>query len=141
MYERDVKYINDKQDLPWDSGTGFLQNPIPTGALIEGNAFDVRNFRDGVLTVEGTGQILVYGSAQKNQPDFNSPSTIDNSWVLIALVDYSLTGAPAFYDGATGAVVSGSTMVCELDTNGLTWIGLYRSAEEVEAKLTIFTTQ
>ena len=140
MYERDLKTINDAQDLVWGSD-GFLKNPISQGSLSVGNAFEVKSYRDAVLTAVGTGTILVYGSSQKNPPDFSQASSINNSWVLISLMDYSLVGSASFYTGATGAVVSSSTMLAELDTNLLTWIGIHRSANTVNAKLTIASTQ
>ncbi len=80
--------------------------------------------------------MVVYGSAQRLPPDFTAPSTIINSYTPIALVDYSLVGASAFFPGATGGTVSGDTKLFECDTNLLSWIAIQRSIETVEVLLT-----
>ena len=137
MFERQVEYYNRKYQLTWDEN-GFLLNPGP----VPGNAWDAKVFRDVVLTIIGTGNIKVYGSAQAEPPKFEDPSTLENTWTPIALVDYSLVGAPAYFDGATGITVTNETKLAELDTNGLTWFAIKRTVTEgnvVDVLATVFT--
>lgn len=125
MNPRIVKFINIEFD-----GSGYAINPF-TG----GNAFAAADFIDAVLTVVGTGTIIVAGSAQEIPPDFSAASTITNSYTPIALADYSLATSPIL-DGATGVVVAGVTKLVELNTNLLTWIGINRSVDTVDVLLT-----
>lgn len=134
---KDVKFIpSTGAALTFDVATGFAINPNNETAI----AFSA-DFRDIVLTVGGTGTVIVYGSAQKSPPDFTIGPSITNSYVPIALVDYSLVGSGAYYPGATGAVVAGTAMIVECDTNLLTWIGIHRSAPTVDVLLTITNAQ
>ena len=127
---KDIKHIpSSGAALTFDAGTGFAINPQNETAI----AFS-GDFRDLLLTVVGTGTVIVYGSTQLNPPDFTAASTITNSYVPITLADYSI--ADTKYDGATGAVVASATMICELDTNLLTWIAIHRSADTVDVLLT-----
>lgn len=129
MSQRDLKYINGGRKLDWDSVSSFAINHDLENAVCFAGGF-----RNQVLTVVGTGTVLVYGSTQKTPPNFNSASTIDNSWFLVTLADYSVPNT--YYAGATGAVVSTSTKAVELNTNVLTWVGLHRSASTVDVKIT-----
>lgn len=129
MAQRDLKYINGGRKLTFDAVTGFAENPEGENAI----AFS-GDFRNQVLGVVGTGTVIVYGSCQKDPPNFAAPSTIDNFYVPIMLADYSLPGT--YYAGTVGAVVAGASMMVELNTNVLTWVGIHRSANTVDVKLT-----
>lgn len=133
MKDKNIQYENQGLALSFDAVTGFAN--FPTGQTLQ-TACAVGDWRDLLLTVSGTGTVKLYGSAQELPPDFTAPSTITNSYVPISLVDYSLVGAVAYYPGATGAIVAGATMLVEADTNLLTWIGIHRSANTVDVKLT-----
>ncbi len=126
---RDVKYIKSGEKLDFDAGSGFAINPQNETAI----AF-AADFRNQVLTVVGSGTVIVYGSIQKTPPDFTAPSTIDNSYAPIVLADYSVQNT--YYNGASGVAVSGSTKIVELNTNVLSWVAIHRSANTVEVKLT-----
>lgn len=129
---KDIKFINDGNPLTFD-GNNFA---IDTQT---GNAFFSGDFRNAVLTVVGTGNVIVYGSTQKTPPDFSSPSTPTNSYASIVLADYSL--ANTYYAGNTGVTVSGSTAIVELNTNLLTWVGIKRDDLEVDVILTFTNNQ
>ena len=132
---KDVKFIpSTGLKLTFDAITGFAENPQGDTAI----AFSA-DFRDALITAVGTGTIKVYGSCQKNPPDFGAASTITNSWAAITLADYSL--ADTKYNGATGMTVAGSSMICELDINLLTWIAIHRSANTVYVLLTLTNAQ
>lgn len=98
------------------------------------NAFAVPE-RNVVLTVVGTGNVVVYGSAQELPPDFSVASTITNSYVPIMLADY--TTPSTYYAGGAGVTVAGTTAIVELNTNMITWIGIERSANTVEVLVTV----
>lgn len=115
--------------LTFDAGTGFAVNPDGKTAI----AF-AADFRNQVLTVVGTGTVIVYGSTQKDPPDFTVASTITNSYAPIVLADYSIQNT--YYNGAAGVTVAGATKIVELNTNVLTWVAIHRSAGTVDVKLT-----
>lgn len=118
-----------KGQLTFDAG-GYAINPFT-----QTNAWDAADFIDVVLTVVGTGTVLVYGTAQEIPPDFSSASTITNSKVGIVTADYSVQNT--YYDGSTGVVVSSSTKLVELNTNLLSWVGIHRSVNTVQVLMTI----
>ncbi len=129
---KDIKFINqgvadDRLEFNLD---GFAVNPDTKDAWFGGD------FRDIVMTLVGTGTVIVYGSAQRLPPNFAAASTISNSYAPIALVDYSLEGSTAFIPGATGGTVANETKLFELDTNLLTWIAVKRSVNTVDVLLT-----
>lgn len=125
MNPRIVKFIN----LEFD-GSGYAINPF-TGT----NAFTAADFIDAVLTVVGTGTVIVSGSAQELPPDFSAVPTITNSHTPIALADYSLATSQILA-GSAGVTVAGVTKLVELNTNLLTWIGINRSINTVDVLLT-----
>lgn len=134
---KDVKWIpGTGAALTFDAITGFAINPSNETAI----AF-AADFRDVLLTVVGTGNVIVYGSTQKDPPDFTIPSTITNSYAAIRLNDYTTIGAGSFLDGTTGITVAGATAIVELDTNLLTWCAIHRSANTVDVKMTITNAQ
>lgn len=129
MNNRDVKFINGGKPLTFDPNTEFAINPENQNSI----AF-AGDYRNQVLTISGTGTVVVYGSCQKDPVDFTQPSTISNSYVAITLADYSLV--QTYYAGSTGVTVIASTVVVELNTNLLTWIGINRSGGNVDVKFT-----
>ncbi len=112
--------------LTFDPATGFAINPDGKSAI----SFVV-DFRNQVIGATGTGVVTVYGSMQKEPPDFTQPSTIDNQYAVIVLADYSL--ATSQY--VTSLVVSSATKIAELNTNLLSWIAIHRSVDTVDVKL------
>ncbi len=129
MTPRNTIFINDGQKLNFDAVSGFAENPQGDNAI----CFAADSITQ-VLSIDGTGTVIVYGTNQKTPPDFTAPVTIDNFFVPIQLADYSL--ANTYYNGSVGAVVSSSSMMVELNTNLLTWVAIHRSANTVEVKLT-----
>ncbi len=123
---KDVKFFNNGNPLNFDIA-GYAINPD------NNNAFFGADHRDLLITVVGTGNVLVLGSAQKLPPDFSSPSTITNSWVYITTADYSIPAT--FYAGNAGVTVSASTKLVELDTNELTWVAIFRTNGEGEGDI------
>lgn len=128
MVPRDIKFLNNSEALAFDAVSGFAENDQGQTAWFGGD------FRNLLITLVGTGTIIVYGSAQQNPPDFTAPSSITNSYTPIVLADYSL--ANTYYAGATGVTVAGATKIVELNTNLLTWFAIHRSANTVEALAT-----
>ncbi len=129
MSQRDVKFIKGGEALDFDAESGFAIN-------VEGDtsiAF-AGDFRNQVLTVVGTGTVIVYGSCQKAPPDFTQSSTIDNSYAPVMLADYAAVGT--YYVGAAGVPVSNATKLVEINTNLLTWVAIHRSVDTVDVKLT-----
>lgn len=124
---KDVKFINEGNALSFNVG-GFAVHPVG------GNAWFGADFRNILITAVGTGNIIVYGSAQKTPPDFTTASTITNSYVPIILADY--TTPNTYYAGGTGVTVTASSAIVELNTNLLTWIGIFRSVNTVDVILT-----
>ncbi len=131
---RDLKYIpSTGEALTFDAGSGFAINPVLPVNSNNAIAF-AGSYRNQVITAVGTGTVIVYGSTQKDPPDFTKPSTIGNSYAPIMLADY--TTPNTYYAGGAGVVVSSSTKIVELNTNLLTWIAIHRSATTVGVKLT-----
>ncbi len=128
MVPRDIKFINGGEPLEFDAGTGFAINPDNGTAMFGGD------FRNLLLAAVGTGVVIVYGSTQKDPPDFTAPSSIQNAYAPIVLADYSLSNT--YYDGATGVTAAGNTKIVELNTNLLTWVAIHRSVDTVEVLLT-----
>lgn len=115
--DKSLKFLNNGE--PLDFGVnGFASNKNG------GNAFFVGDSRNVLLTVVGTGSILIHGSAQREEVDFTAPSTITNSHATIVTADYSV--ANTFYDGATGVTAAANTVIVELNTNLLSWVGIER---------------
>lgn len=119
--------------LAFNAGSGFAVNP-GTGS----DAFAAAQ-RNIIITVVGTGNIKVYGSAQELPPNFNAASTIDNSYTPIILADYSTQAI--YYNGSVGVTVAGATKIVELNTNMLTWIAIKRSVDTVQVLVTISDNQ
>lgn len=117
MNPRDIK----KYPIVW---TNNLSQPIFVG-----------DFRDIDLTIVGTGNVVVLGSAERNDddapPDFSSPSTITNSYAAMVVAD--LTTVNTY---TTALAVAGATKIGEVNTNLLTWICLSRSTGTVDAFVT-----
>lgn len=131
---RDFKYIKGGDKLVFNAAGYALNEQAQTAIAL------AADFRNQVLSVVGTGTVIVYGSAQKNPPDFTQASTIDNSYTPIALADYSLV-TNNYLAGAAGVTVAGETKLVELNTNLLSWIGIFRDSATVEVKLTITDNQ
>lgn len=129
MSTRDLKFINGGKPLDFDPVSGFALNGEGETAIAFGG-----DYRNQVLTVVGIGTVIVYGSVQKDPPDFTLPSTIGNSYAPIVLADYSIQNT--YYNGASGVVVAGATKIVELNTNLLSWVAIHRSANTVNVKLT-----
>lgn len=133
MKDKDVVFVNNGEALTFDAVSGFAINPQ------NDTAWFGADFRDLLLTVVGTGTVVVYGSNQKVPPDFTATSDIDNSYVAVMTADYT---TPNTYNaGGSGVVVAGATKIVEVNTNMLTWIGISRSAETVNVKLTMTNAQ
>lgn len=128
MVPRDIKFINGGRALEFDAGTDLAINPEDETAIFGGD------FRNLLMTVVGTGTVIVYGSTQKDPPDFSAPSSILNSYAPIVLADYSLSNT--YYDGAAGVVAAGDTKIVELNTNLLTWFAIHRSVDTVDVLIT-----
>lgn len=127
MY-RYTNYIPGTGDkLTFDPGTGFAINPDGQSSICF-----TADHRNQLIGIVGTGTVTVYGSMQKAPVDFSAPSTIDNLYAVIVLADYSLASS----NYVTSLSVTGSTKIAELNTNLLTWIGIHRSGNGVEVKLT-----
>ena len=129
MNNRDVKFIKGGDALEFDADSGFAINPDGQTAI----AF-AGDYRNQVLTVVGTGTVIVYGSCQKTPPDFSQAVTIDNSYVAVMLADY--TTPNTYYAGGAGVSVTAEAKMVEINTNLLTWIGINRSADTVDVKFT-----
>ncbi len=126
--QRDLKFIpGDGSKLIFDVSSGFAINPESQNSI----AF-AGGHRNQAITVSGTGTITIYGSAQKQPVDFSKSSTIDNSYAVMVVADYSL----AANQYITSVVVSSSTRIVEINTNLLTWIGIHRSVDTVNVKFT-----
>lgn len=99
------------------------------------------DFRNIGLTIVGTGDIQVLASKEKNPADepvdFTAPSTIDNAYAAIVIADETL--ATGSY--STSITVSGSTKLAEINTNLATFICLSRSADTVDAYITVTDNQ
>jgi len=121
---KEVQFIG--SDIPLTYSNGYAQAP---GG---GNAFAVPQ-RNVIVTVSGTGTVVVHGSAQALPPDFSAASTISNSHAIIVGADYSLTTNQYI----TSIIVSGSTKIVELNTNFLTWIGIQRTSGSPDVIVTI----
>lgn len=101
----------------------------------------VSNFRNIGLTAVGTGSISVLasksapagGQTGSKEIDFTQPSTIDNSYAQVAIYDETVITS----NWVLALVVSGSTKLGEIDTNELTWICLTRTADTVDATVTV----
>lgn len=126
---RDLKYLKGGEQLDFDAITGFAINPQSETSI----AF-AGDYRNQVLTLVGTGTVVVYGSAQKTPPDFTSASSITNSYAPVVLADYSLVNT--YYAGAAGIALNNQTKIVEINTNLLTWVAIHRSANTVEVKFT-----
>ena len=128
MKNKVVTYVNKGIKLDFDPVTGFAINPMLNTAVFSAD------YRDILLTAVGTGTVVVYGSCQKDPPDFTSASTITNSYVPIVLADYALVNT--YYAGTAGITVAGATKIVELNTNLLTWVAFHRSVNTVDILLT-----
>lgn len=124
MAQKDLKYI-DQNEIVF---TGGFSQP-----------FFVGDQMTVLLTVVGTGNIVVHGSGQEFPPDFTTSSTITNSYVPVVLADYSIFNT--YYNGGAGVTVAGSTAIVELNTNLLTWISLERVVGTPDVLLTITNNQ
>jgi len=108
------------------------QYPITWTADVS-QVIQVSDFRNIVITMVGTGNITVNGSADKEAViDFTAASTISNSFAPIVLAD--LTVASTY---TTNPAVSAATKILEINTNLLTSISITRSAGTVDAIVTI----
>src|ERR1035437_3630373 len=130
---RDLKFIAGGEKLTFNhagrGGGGWAINPQGKNAICFAG-----DYRNQLITIVGTGNVLIYASAQRLPPDFTLPSTIDNSYTTVMSADYQAVGT--YYTGAAGVAVSSSTKIVEINTNLLTWIGIHRSAEGVDVKIT-----
>lgn len=108
-----------------DVGGTFYSDPIFVG-----------DYRDIVLTIVGTGTATVLGTnelrANQEPVDFTATSTIDNSYVPVVIADL---GAVSTY--AANLVAAGNTKLGEVNTNLLTWICVTRSADTLDAFVTL----
>lgn len=120
MSQKDLKYINQNEIV----FTGGFSQP-----------FFVGDQMTVLVTVVGTGNIVVHGSAQEAPPDFTALSTITNSHAEIVLADYSVFNT--YYNGGAGVTVAASTALVELNTNLLTWISFERAVGTPDVLLTI----
>lgn len=125
MAEKMVNFV-DGISLTFDPVTGFAINPF-TGE----NCFNTADWRDILITGVGNGILSVFGSIQQAPVDFTLASTITNSYVPVVLADYT---TPNTY--FSGSVTVAGTSIVELNTNLLTWIGIQRSVNTVDAVLT-----
>ena len=93
-----------------------------TGAFADsgnsGNCFSVNN-RNVLITVVGTGEVVLHGSMQKDEVDFSAASTITNTHAVMELKDYSVVGGYAL-----SAIVAGETKIFEANQNFLSWVGI-----------------
>lgn len=98
----------------------------------------VSDFRDIDITIIGTGNATVLGSAEKTtEPvDFTSPSVLGNSYAAIVIADLT---TPSTY--VTALAVAGATKLGEVNTNLLTWICIERSVDTLDAFITICDNQ
>lgn len=126
--QRDLKFIpGDGSKLKFNSVSGFAVNPENETAI----AF-TGGHRNQVVMVSGTGTVIIYGSAQKSPPDFTSAATIDNSYAIMVVADYSLAASQYI----TSIVVASETKIVEINTNLLSWVAIHRSAATVDVKFT-----
>jgi len=118
MNPRDIK----KYPITW---TGNRSQPIFVG-----------DFRDIDLTIVGTGTATVLGSADKalsnDAPDFTIASTISNSYATMVIADLT---TPSTY--ATSLIVANATKIGEVNTNLLMWVCITRSANTLDAFITV----
>lgn len=116
--KKDIIYINNGLPLEWDED-GFAIPPAGGDAFFAGDWINV------LLSVVGTGSVILYGSTQKNIVKFSAPSESLNMYAPIVLADYSTS--QVYYDGATGVTVSDQTKIVEANTNLLTWVAIKRT--------------
>lgn len=133
MKDKDIKYLSAGVRLQFDSD-GFAINPFD-----EGNAFFVGDWRDIIIGLAGSGQIIVHGSHQRLPPNFKTASSISNFHVPITLADLSI--ANTYYSGTTGVSVAASSALVEVNTNLLTWVAIERKSQAVNVKLTVTNAQ
>ena len=131
MKDKDVKFLSGGARLQFD-GDGFAINLF--GDPNNRNAFFVADWRDIVMGIVGSGQVLIHGSIQRMPPNFKNTSTFGNMHALIGLRD--LTVPNTYYAGATGSNVTNDTQLTELNTNLLTWIAIERKSSAVNVKIT-----
>lgn len=108
-----------------DVGGTFYSDPIFVG-----------DYRDIVITISGTGTAIVLGTndlkPDQTPVDFTATSSIDNSYVQLVIADVGSTGAYA-----TSLVAAGDTKMGEVNTNLLTWVCVTRSADTLDAFITL----
>lgn len=114
MNPRDLK----KYPIIWTSNKS---QPISVG-----------DFRDIDITVVGTGTITVLGTASSDIIDFTGSSTLANAFAPMVIADLT---TPNTY--ATSLAVSSATKIGEVNTNLLGWICVTRTADTVDAYVTI----
>ena len=133
-----VNYIPSNGDKLTFNGDGWAINPtvIPGQGFFD-NSFFTATWRDILIGLTGTGTLEVYGSIQQAPVDFTQPSGVGNMYALVVLSDYT---TPNTYTAGTVSV-SNSTKIVELNTNLLTWVGIKRSIDTVDAILTITNAQ
>ncbi len=92
------------------------------------------DFRNIGITLVGTGSISVLGSKSRQQDpiDFSQPSTLSNSYAIVIIADETIANT---YTNSLSVV--GSTKIGEVNTNELGWICLSRSADTVDAFVTM----
>lgn len=105
----------------------------------------VSDFRNIGITAVGTGDVSVLASKSKptggslgsEQINFLSPSTINNSYVQVAIYDETvITG-----NWVLALTVAASTKLAEVDINELSWICLTRTINTVDALVTVTTNE
>lgn len=128
MIDKQIQHLNK------DPATGLEFNDDGFAVNTDGNAFFSGPFRDILVGVTGSGNVIVYGTNQQTPPDFSLASVIGNFYAPIVLADYSVHDT--YYDGVDGVSVSDESKLVELNTNLLTYIGILRDSDTVDVVLT-----
>ena len=91
-----------------------------------GNSAFATDFRHCIVTVDSspdadmTLKFLGSNADPGNDPDFDSPQSVENNWDTVQVNNYGNGDAVT---GDTGLVISGETHAqFEFDTNGLDWV-------------------
>jgi|AntRauTorckE6833_2_1112554.scaffolds.fasta_scaffold04809_6 hypothetical protein len=102
------------------------------------------DFRNAVLSLvtDGGGTaamtVKVVGSIQRNPPDFAKPSSVDNQWSTVQVINLENSTE---INGDTGIVLAGEDLAAmyEININHLTWVSciLEGTAGEITAKISV----
>lgn len=101
----------------------------------------VADFRNIGITAVGTGTIQALGTKEKyaatdDSVDFTTTSTISNSWAPIVICDETVANTYT-----TTLSLTNETKLGEVNTNLLTFVCIKRSANTVDAFVTLTNNQ